>query len=221
MKSRVLHFTFESALFNKSFLGLVTDKFIYFFIICLFIDYISTCATRILFRTGINKSVKIKFYILFASIATSLTIFYLLFSTTKYYFTEGGFSDPSIIRSWLNHPFELQTMLKLLNDAHFVPKEDGTIELVNFNTKVVYAFPEGIIFISSMLTSIWILITIMAQLLYKYAVGGDTIKRFFQKYAALNSKPILTLAVFIYIYSIAPIWIITIIVRTFAPLNQY
>ncbi len=211
----------RSWLFNKGFLGLVSDKFIYFFIACLFIDYFSTCITRILFKIGLNKSINVKFFILFGSIATSMTMFYLLFSATKYYFTEGGFSDPTIISSWLNHPFELQTMLRLLNDAHFIPKEDGTVELINFNTKVVYAFPEGMIFISSMLTPIWILITIMAQLLYKYAVGGDAIKRFFQKYAALKSKPILTLAVFIYIYSIAPIWIIVIIIRTLVPLDQY
>lgn len=130
------------------------------------------------------------------------------------------FPKPEIIGTWLNYPFELQSIQRLTTDAYIIPKGDGTSELVNFNTEVIYAFPEGMILISSMLTSIWILITMMAQLLYKYAIGGDVIRDFFWKYSSIKSKPVLTLGLFIYIYSILPLWIVVVGLRLFNVLNK-
>ena len=198
--------------FNSVFTPLVIKRLWQFILIGATIDFISLCATRWMLAYAINKSFLQQLFVLVADAILSIGIFFVLFSTTKNFIlgdlSGRTFFSLGVLESWFNLPFNLQLTIQLLNDANVIPNGDGTSKLKNFNTVVVYAYPEGMLFISSLLTSIWIWLIIITQKIYGVAYQSNRFKNWMIKQSNIESKPILSVAMLIFILAIVPLTVI-------------
>lgn len=172
----------------------------------LVIDFLSVCVTRVLVRWSLTRS---KFAILgiaIADIAISAVIFYVLFNSAKLVVAPGGFSSPTESLSvWANLkglPILLQTLNDLTSDMlRRLP--DGTVEIVGgLNTEIVYAFPEGIVFFSSLLTSVWMWLYVTAYWVVVAAVRIDLVKTFLEPHLNTEREPFFAIAYAIFVVAL-------------------
>lgn len=199
-------------LFNSVFSPFVVKRFWYLIFIGAVIDFISLCVTRWLLRYAVNRSSWIQLAILLLDAFLSVAIFFVLFSMAKH-FIVGSLTGVSIfsyesIKIWFSLPFNLHMINVLMNDAYIIPLNDGTFRLENFNTEIVYAFPEGMIFISSLITSVWIWLIIITQKLYGVAFKINRFKGWMVKQSNIESKPILSVTLLVFILVFVPVIII-------------
>ncbi len=164
----------------------------------LLIDFLSVCITRSLIRWSLPRS---KFAILgvaLADIAISAVLFYVMFNSAKLIVAPGSFSTPfESLAVWTNLqglPILLQTLNDLTSDMlRRLP--DGTIEIVGgLNTEIVYAFPEGIVFFSSLLTSVWMWLYVTAYWSVVTAVRIDRVKTFLGSQINMEHEPFFAIA---------------------------
>ena len=172
----------------------------------LLIDFLSVCVTRSLIRWSLPRS---KFAILgvaLADIAISAVLFYVLFNSAKLLVTLGSFPTPAESLSvWTNLqglPVLLQTLNDLTSDMlRRLP--DGTIEIVGgLNTEIVYAFPEGIVFFSSLLTSVWMWLYVTAYWVVVTTVRIDRVKTFFESHINMEHEPFFAIAYTIFVLAL-------------------
>lgn len=169
----------------------------------LLIDFLSVCVTRALVRWSLPRSKFVILGIAVADIAISIVLFYLLFNSAKLIVTPGSFPTPAASLSvWTNLqglPVLLQTLNDLTSDMlRRLP--DGTIKIVGgLNTEIVYAFPEGIVFFSSLLTSVWMWLYVTAYWVMITAVKIDRVKAFIEPHLNIEREPFFAIAYAIFV----------------------
>ena len=184
-------------------------KFLWFFLIGIVIDYVSSCITRWLFNRHINSSVSQQILVVILNTLISITIFVFFYTTIKELIITQEFSFDSFynnLRTWISEPMEINILLKFITDAYLIDKGDGSFDIINGNTEVFFAFPEGIMFLSSLLTSLWSWVFLVALLTNQLTYYLDKSKDFLLQQSNIESKPILTLGMIITIL-LAPVWI--------------
>ena len=185
-------------------------KFLWFFFIGIVIDYISSCITRWLFNRYINSHIIKQILVVIFNTALSITIFVLSYTTIKELLFTRNFSFNTFYNnlvSWISNPMEVSILFQFITDAYLIDKGDGSFDIINGNTEVFFAFPEGIIFLSSLLTSLWSWVFLVALLTNKATRYLDKSKDFLLQQSSIDSKPIFTLGIIITIL-LAPIWIV-------------
>ena len=128
-------------------------KFLWFFLIGIVIDYVSSCITRWLFNRYINSSVSQQILVVILNTLLSITIFVFFYTTIKELIITQEFSFYTFynnLRTWMSEPMEINILLKFITDAYLIDKGDGSFDIINGNTEVFFAFPEGIMFLSSL-----------------------------------------------------------------------
>ena len=184
-------------------------KFLWFFLIGIVIDYVSSCITRWLFNRYINSSVSQQILVVILNTLLSITIFVFFYTTIKELIITQEFSFDTFynnLRTWISEPMEINILLKFITDAYLIDKGDGSFDIINGNTEVFFAFPEGIMFLSSLLTSLWSWVFLVALLTNQLTYYLDKSKDFLLQQSNIESKPILTLGMIITIL-LAPVWI--------------
>ena len=185
-------------------------NFLWFFFIGIVIDYISSCITRWLFNRYINSHIIKQILVVIFNTALSITIFVLSYTTIKELLFTRNFSFNTFYNnlvSWISNPMEVSILFQFITDAYLIDKGDGSFDIINGNTEVFFAFPEGIIFLSSLLTSLWSWVFLVALLTNKATRYLDKSKDFLLQQSSIDSKPIFTLGIIITIL-LAPIWIV-------------
>lgn len=106
----------------------------------------------------------------------------------------GAVASPlTAIENWLT-PSNLTTTLEVLKDfdiskGHIT--NDGTISFNEpLETAVTYAFPEGVFFTTSLLTSLWLWIYIAAYWLAYIALRLDSAKNIILNHMNIEEKPL-------------------------------
>lgn len=165
----------------------------------IFIDFASTAVTRYLIRWTLKKPKASPIIIASMDFIFSGLWFYLTFSLLKAIVLDSNW--PSITGSfgiWV-HLNELPIGLKTLNDLSedmLQPQADGTISIIGgLNTEIIYAFPEGILFLSSLLTSIWLWFYIAAYWTHRVALRFDATKKWLLEISNIDAKPFKSIAI--------------------------
>ena len=205
-------------LLNPVFAGAVVTQFWYFFGIGLVIDFISACMTRALLLFAANKGSLAKALVLVLDLVSSAVLFYALYGLAKYAVYGGGsqsFSATDFARSlsnWFDSLYTLQLISKFLHDATLIPNGMGSFQILNGESEIVYAFPEGMIFCSSLLTTFWIAVHIAA---YWFLQGASQISAAAQallKESSLAAKPFLSISTIACILILIPCWLVSLAV---------
>jgi len=109
---------------------------------------------------------------------------------------------------------QLPVTLQLLNDFSqdmLIEKSKGIYDIKGgLKTEVVYAFPEGIAFYSSLLTSIWLWLHIISYVSFRLAIQTDALKSVLLQVVNIDGKPFSALATMIIIVYI-PISILCVL----------
>jgi hypothetical protein len=161
----------------------------------LLIDYASICLTRKIYRTVLSKGKK-SFLTAFAlDLFKSVAIYYVGITTCKLILIgSGAIASPlTAIENWLT-PSNLTTALEVLKDFDMTKShvaDDGTISFnTPLETAVTYAFPEGVFFTTSLLTSLWLWIYIATYWLAYIALRLDTAKKIIFNHMNIEEKPL-------------------------------
>jgi hypothetical protein len=164
------------------------------------IDFVSTAVTRGLIRWTLRNPKVPSLAVAGVDVIFSGLWFYFTFSLAKALVLPPS-PWPSIgssFSTWL-HLTALPIVLKTLNDLTadmLQPQADGTISIIGgLNTEIVYAFPEGILFFSSLLTSIWLWLYIAAYWFHVGAVRIDASKAWLLGISNIDAKPFKAIAI--------------------------
>lgn len=172
---------YRSWLAGSPMLPIVLKSAAWLLLASMLIDYLSICVTRALIRWSLTRGKVVVLGVAVADIVISATLFYLLFTVAKYWATPGrSFATPveslSLWSDLSGLPLQLQTLNNLTSDmVRRLP--DGSIAFIGgLDTEIVYAFPEGILFFSSLLTSVWMWLYVTAYWTVVSTVRIDRVK---------------------------------------------
>lgn len=200
---------FEQANFFK----VIVNSAIPILIMVLLIDYISVSITRLFIRNLKTRSFLGLLWVLIIDFIIAATLFYIGITGIKYLLINPIWLSVSESLPYWYKVDSLPTALVTLNDLTsdmLVKRPDGSTDIKGgLLTEVVYAFPEGVAFYSSLLTSIWLWIHIISYTVFKFAVQTDSIKSKLLKIVNIDEKPFSALAAIIVILYI-PISLIVI-----------
>lgn len=136
------------------------------FAVVLAIDYLSISVTRKIYRRAVAKGRKSFFSSILIDISCSILIFYIGISVFKLILSDQFFIGLAhSLGIWLK-PTEIAMGLIVIEDFDMSSARvtgENTFELNNpLQTEVTYLFPEGVFFISSIMTSVWLWIYMLA-----------------------------------------------------------
>ncbi len=139
-------------------------------------------------------------------LVASVLVFYFLFTAAKLLVHPGngalGLLDS--LRVWLNPaglPIGIELLQPLSADM-LVSRGGGNFDIKGgLLTEIVYAFPEPVLFLSSLLTSVWLWLYVLGYLILFAAVRLDRIGVSARKFLKVAEDPINSLALAIVIAS--------------------
>lgn len=198
-----------SWVFNSVFSGVVLRQFWYFMLVGISIDFVSTVVARGLLLYAVDRRSTVKVAMLLLDILLSATLFFVLYTCAKAVIL----GRPIMVNpfdsfaNWLGYAFNLQLGLTPLSDATLRPIGPHEMSVENGNLMVSYAFPEGMLFLSSLLPAFWILIHIAGYWTYGAAQAfTHAFQRLF-KQAATESKPFTSFGLIICMIVALPLWL--------------
>jgi hypothetical protein len=169
----------------------------------LIIDFASTCLTRWLIRLSLGKGRFFAVVIFFVDIVLSVFLFYFVFSLTKdillhhhqlMNYSVQEFSDT--IRSWLRlwtttaeATVPGSTGLARGHNLTWNPGDRILTDPTGLSLELTYMFPEGILFYSSILTSLWMWLYLSGYLVHFAALRVDALKSFLLRISNIDEKP--------------------------------
>lgn len=163
----------------------------------LIIDFISICLTRKIYRKVLTKGRK-SFLLAFAiDLSKSVVVFYIGITICKLLFVSGTISPPlTSVENWLT-PNNLTTSLEVLKDfdpskGHYENKNTFILD-EPLQAQVSYAFPEGVFFMTSLLTSLWLWLYITAYWLAYLTLRIDKAKNLILNRFNIEEKPLAAL----------------------------
>lgn len=164
---------------------------LYLVVVVIIIDYFSILLTRIIikFMASRDRGFIFSLFAICVDLIISVTIFYVGISLAKfaiYQYEWGNYINS--IYSWVNIS-EIHSLMVTLNDLHKLP--DGTFVTSSgkLETKIMYVFPEGVTFYSSIFTSIWLWTHILTFFIMKYSLRVDYFKNKWVSIFNVNDEP--------------------------------
>lgn len=130
------------------------------YVAVLIIDFLSISLSRKIYRAVLSKGKRIFAWGLVLDILGSVGLYYLGLSAAKLLMNRSAvMSLTESLQVWIV-PSHLTTLMQVVKDFDFSavkPIGDGRFVMdPPLETEIVYAFPEGIFFFTSILTSIWL-----------------------------------------------------------------
>ncbi|WP_124483336.1 hypothetical protein [Burkholderia cenocepacia] len=189
--------------------GPVVHSFMALVVVSVLIDYVSVSATRGLISIAREKSSGFKLFILFADFLLSAIIFFSIFVPVRLAMV--GVPESELI-SWLRQPInfvvteikpwvhltQIKIFLSVVRDVRFSIGPNGVpVPIDPIDTVVSYAYPESAAFFSSMLTSVWLWLYLLAWLATCAATKLDVVKKFAVKHVDVRRAPLAALSFFI------------------------
>lgn len=166
----------------------------------LFIDYVSICITRSIIKASMGKGAIAPFLAILLDLFVSILLFYLLFSLTKTVIQPGDtpLGPIASLQMWFDPstlPSQMQFLDSLTRDM-LVKVGDGQYDIKGqFRAEVVYAFPESILFLSSLLTSVWLWLYCVGYMLLYAAVRIDMLSGWAKVRLNIDHSPANALAI--------------------------
>jgi hypothetical protein len=205
---------------NPVFRSAVLHQFWYFFLVGVAIDFASVCLTRQILLFAVDRTAPVKAVALIVDVVACALLFYLLFEGAKYVFYPGTFRFSqqhllSTFSSWFDNSFNLQLLNKFLHDATIIPLGNGEFRILNGETEVIYAFPEGMAFFASMLTSFWIVVHIGAYLLLRTATQASAAFQGLLAHSAVKTRPFMSVGTIACLLVLIPMWLIGVVAWLF------
>ncbi|WP_332776596.1 hypothetical protein [Polaromonas sp.] len=169
-------------------------------------DYLCVCVTRAIARAAVGKGRLWLMSAVAIDLVASVLVFYFLFTAAKLLVHPGngalGLLDS--LRVWLNPaglPIGIELLQPLSADM-LVSRGGGNFDIKGgLLTEIVYAFPEPVLFLSSLLTSVWLWLYVLGYLILFAAVRLDRIGVSARKFLKVAEDPINSLALAIVIAS--------------------
>jgi hypothetical protein len=158
------------------------------------IDFLSLCLTRYIIRLSIGKKAAHPFFSLLVDFLLSVLLFYVGFSLAKIAVLPGSTALGPIdsLRIWLTPsvlPSQFQLLQPLTADM-LIPVKEGVFDIKGgLLTELVYAFPEAILFFSSMLSSVWLWLYVGGYILLYVAVRLDRVSQWYIARLDLDHGP--------------------------------
>jgi uncharacterized membrane protein len=194
-----LYPNYTSWLGNKMSRQLILQSAGILLLVSLLIDYISVCVTRAIVQTAARKGRSALIFAVIADLVISVLLFYIFFTATKS-FLQPHTTPMGLVESlqvWLSPgtlPVNLQ-FLQSLNSNMLIPRGENSFDIKGgLLTEIVYAFPESVLFFSSLLTSIWLWLYVIAYALLFVTVRLDRVGTRAKRYLQLSENPIYALA---------------------------
>lgn len=164
----------------------------------LVIEFLSICLTRKIYRATLSKGNKFFVWALLLDLLGSFFLYYIGLAFAKLAFLHHASLSPAAsLAIWLD-PNNLTMILRALNDfdiSSFKPDGHGNFTSETpFSNEVVYAFPEGIFFVTSILTSIWLWGYIAAYSLAYVCVRIDKLQILLWRSFKIEEQPLLVLS---------------------------
>ncbi|EOB6242209.1 hypothetical protein [Vibrio vulnificus] len=179
------------------------------------IDFASLSATRLIFRKLKTKGLIKLILVLIIDLIISALIFYFGITSAKYFIVNPTWlSIGDSLSTWL-YLDQLPIAMKTLNDL----TSDMLIEISprnyqikgGWDSEVVYAFPEGIAFYSSLLTSVWLWMHILSYALLKLTQRIDIVKNTMLRFVEIDKKPFTAISIMLIVaYVIVSLFLIAV-----------
>lgn len=194
---------------------IILIKFLLLLLSCILIDYVSVCVTRFVFKKMVKEHALLSVILDFI---ISVLLFYFSYKLSKFFIAIRGYQDFLTyfqesdffitILNWFSSPFEIHSELYLLNDVLVSKNASGQVGISSFKANILYAFPEGMLFISSLFTSIWIWSFSISLWLFSLLKKINNAKDFLVKESSINNKPYLSIGTIITILFFIPVFIL-------------
>jgi hypothetical protein len=198
--------------FNKVFSPFVTKRFWGFAILGIVADFFATVITRAFLLMVLPVGAFKKFLVVGLNLLFVVVNFYVLFSVAKWFILGLGFIGIfESIKDWIVNFSNLEITSKFLHNAMLIPDGPGQFRIENGDTEVVYAFPEGLFFLSSLLTTMWLWLHLGSVILLKSAINIDAFKEWLVSLSNIEKKPFISAAA-IFGSMVALLWILSILV---------
>ncbi|MEE4998560.1 hypothetical protein V2K22_17595 [Pseudomonas alliivorans] len=166
----------------------------------LVLEFLSISLSRKIYRVALSRGNKIFGWSLLIDFFGSVLVYYVGLTLVKVVLLhQGTLSLFGALKTWLN-PSNLTTLLMVVEDfdmSNFKPNGDGRFTTeIPLTTEVVYAFPEGVFFFTSLLTSVWLWGYIAAYGLAYACVRIDRLPPKLWNFLKIEEQPLLSLSVF-------------------------
>ncbi len=212
---------YKSWFFDDGIAGVILEYGLVLVGAVIVLDYLSVSITRLIVKKSLPNSIISLGFTFTIDLLASILIFYFGFSVVKYIFVHPswvGFNEA--ISIWINID-QLPILLKTLTDlsGDMLQKQtDGSFSINGgWKTEVMYAFPEGVTFYSSLLTSIWLWLHTISYVLFKWSLSFDKTKSRILLMTNIENKPFRSLGLITLIAYLAliPLLIIGYMIITY------
>ncbi|PHX31068.1 hypothetical protein AO278_02305 [Pseudomonas syringae pv. syringae] len=178
----------------------------------LVLEFLSISLSRKIYRVALSRGNKVFGWSLLIDFFGSVLVYYVGLTLVKVVLLhQSTLSLFGALKTWLN-PSNLTTLLMVVEDfdmSNFKPNGHGRFTTeIPLTTEVVYAFPEGVFFFTSLLTSVWLWGYIAAYGLAYACVRIDRLPPKLWNFLKIEEQPLLSLSVFfgtigVFIYVLA------------------
>lgn len=198
--------------FDGTFPPFVIKRFWGFAVLGVLADFLSTLVTRKLVLVSVSAGVLTKCFVVIGNVLLVTANFYLLFGVTKWIVVGSGFQNiVDSVENWIFNFPGLDLLNKLIHNATLVPDGPGQFRIENGETEVVYAFPEGLFFLSSLLTTVWVWLHLGGALLLKVAINVDGLKNWLVSLSNIDGKPFMSAAAIFAVMTVV-LWCFSILI---------
>lgn len=168
------------------------------YVCILFVEFLSICLTRKIYRVTLSKgSTQLKTAVAI-DLFGSVCIYYMGLAIIKLILLrQMPLSPLDSLLTWLDAN-NLTTLLKVTKDfdmSNFKPDGSGKFTTnIPLSTEVVYAFPEGVFFFTSILTSIWLWGYVAAYGIAYWLIRMDRVSSNLGRWLNMDEHPLLALS---------------------------
>lgn len=165
----------------------------------LVLEFLSISLSRKIYRVALSKGNKIFGWSLLIDFIGSVLMYYVGLTFVKVALLhQSTLSLFGALKTWIN-PSDLTTLLMVVEDfdmSNFKSNGHGSFTTeIPLSTEVVYAFPEGVFFFTSLLTSVWLWGYIVAYGLAYACVRIDRLPPKLWSFLKIEEQPLLSLSV--------------------------
>lgn len=204
----LLHPQFREWFFNIVELNSLRWYALGIYVTVLIVDFLSISLSRRIYRAVLAKGKRLFTGGLVLDIVGSVVLYYLGLSAAKLLMNRSAVMSPSeSLQVWIQ-PSNLTTLMRVVEDFDFSsvkPVGDGQFVMdPPLQTEIVYAFPEGIFFFTSILTSIWLWGYLLAYAIAFVSVRIDKLSPRLWSVMKVEEQPLSVLSVILgYVWVVA------------------
>ena len=189
--------TFSQALYMMAITPNLRNLAIIALLVVLIVDYLSIAMTRKIYRATVAKGKRSFLVALFSDLLGSISLYYIGISIFRFVISNEFLLSPSdSVRIWTD-PTQVSMGVQVVEDFDFSAGHKTDANTFQFDqpleTIVTYLFPEGVFFISSLMTSVWLWMYVLAYSAGWLMIRVNTIKKVVLPHLNIDKKPLTAL----------------------------